>query len=639
MKSTKKYLLGLLVFVCVVNMQSQNEFSKWYFGHYAGLDFSTSPPTPFTNGIINTGAGCATISDNAGNLLFYTEGTGIINSTHAIMANGLGLGFGTNNPGGQGVLITKQPGNTNLYYVFTCPGTGNLNVPYGYNIVDMSLAAGLGSVTVKNYSLYIPTCDKQVAVRHCNGKDIWILSHEYQSDKFRAYLLTSAGLSASPVISAVGEIITLPGIAAAGEMKISPDGKKLAVATASSSTPPTNSLGGFFLFDFDAATGVVSNSLSLLAYSSITGFCYGVEFSPDGSKFYGTTVTSSNPAVSRVNQWNVCAPSHSAILASIYSFSVQNTINSGFGSAQKGIDGKIYIACSGQQSLSVINNPNLSGAAMYFVYNSQSIAPKLSGVFLPNYINPYLKPIPSPFTNTINCQMTSFAVPPVPSFSSGCTSTPYAPNGYFWDFGDPGSGAANTSTLTNPNHAYSTTGTFTASLILINPCVNDTIKKIITISTPGPTPAIAGPLNICKGDKATYTVSGGSSYTWFNNTSASTLTLSPTTNTVYSVSATINGCTLSKTFSVSVNPCTDINSLTKGVYLKVFPNPFSNFIKLETSQNCNLLIIDINGQQVLESKLLAGENEINTETLKAGVYSLHINGLNGAAYSRLVKME
>lgn len=71
----------------------------------------------------------------------------------------------------------------------------------------------------------------------------------------------------------------------------------------------------------------------------------------------------------------------------------------------------------------------------------------------------------------------------------------------------------------------------------------------------------------------------------------------------------------------------------------MFPNPFSNFIKLETSQNCNLLIIDINGQQVLESKLLAGENEINTETLKAGVYSLHINGLNGRAYSRLVKME
>jgi hypothetical protein len=30
---------------------SQNEFSKWYFGSYAGLDFSTSPPTILTKSI------------------------------------------------------------------------------------------------------------------------------------------------------------------------------------------------------------------------------------------------------------------------------------------------------------------------------------------------------------------------------------------------------------------------------------------------------------------------------------------------------------------------------------------------------------------------------------------------------------
>jgi len=30
---------------------SQNEFSKWYFGSFAGLDFATSPPTILTKSI------------------------------------------------------------------------------------------------------------------------------------------------------------------------------------------------------------------------------------------------------------------------------------------------------------------------------------------------------------------------------------------------------------------------------------------------------------------------------------------------------------------------------------------------------------------------------------------------------------
>lgn len=636
----KKKLIqnSIVSFLLCLTLQvnSQNEFRIWYFGSLAGLDFSTSPPSSLINGVISSVEGCATISDNMGNLLFYTNGVSVANSQHALMANGSGLlGNGSST---QSSIIVKQPGNSNIYYIFTLGMLGAANSA-NYSIVDMTLAVGLGSVTVKNASLYTTnTCEKQVAVRHCNGKDVWVVSHEYGTNNFRAYLLTASGINTIPVISAIGETIAGNGTASAGHLKISPDGRKLAMATYTSSVPNSLGNGGFSLFDFDAASGVVSNSLIL----NSAPFAYGVEFSPDGTKLYGTTSITNGSYTATLFQWSICAATNSAIVSSQYSVGLGSLV-AGAGSVQKAIDGKIYLALSGTQSLSVINNPNASGAAMGFSLNSLSLAPKNSGLGLPNYINPYTKPAPLPFTNTISCQKTNFAVPPVPTFTSGCNITPYAPNGYFWDFGEPSSGAANTSTMSNPVHTYSTTGTYTVSLILINPCVNDTIKQTVNIVTQGPTPAVSGPTLICKGDKYDYTASGGSSYLWSTNSTATTVLLSPTLTTVYTLSATLNGCTLSKTFTVTVNPCLGIGGPVaepvEATSIRIFPNPVTNELNVESSIPSTIMIFDMNGSLVLESKLNSGSTKISTEQLKAGIYSIQINSASGIWRNRLVKMD
>jgi len=90
MKKIKSILFLLILFSASIHF-SQNEFSKWYFGQFAGLDFSTSPPTILTNGGTSSNGG-ATICDNTGNLLFYSNGgNAIFNNTHSVMANGNGL--------------------------------------------------------------------------------------------------------------------------------------------------------------------------------------------------------------------------------------------------------------------------------------------------------------------------------------------------------------------------------------------------------------------------------------------------------------------------------------------------------------------------------------------------------------------
>lgn len=637
------YKITFILFFLInsIYLSGQNEFSKWYFGSYAGLDFSTQPPTALSNGSLTNVEGVATVCDASGNLLFYTDGIQVYNSTHAYMANGIGL-FG-NGSTTQSAIIVKQPGNSTIYYIFTAAATGGSN-GLRYSIVDMALAAGLGSVTVKNATLYTPTCEKQVAVRHCNGRDVWVVSHHYGTNEFRSYLVTGTGVASNPVVSPIGESLAGPGngaISAVGHLKISPDGKKLAMATASNSIPSSLGMGGFQLFNFDAATGVVSNSLTLLSGSNLTmgAGAYGVEFSPDGTKLYGATSPALSPNYTcTLHQWDICASSSLAIVNSQYSVSLSA---GGVGSLQRAIDGKIYLALGGgtSQSLSVINNPNASGAAMNFVPNGLNIAPGICTLGLPNYINMYTRVPYSALSNTLACQTVSFSSPPVPTFSSGCSAAPYPPSAYLWNFGEPTSGASNTSTLSNPIHTYSLMGTYSVSLILYSNCTNDTLHKVITITTPGPTLSVTGNSLICKGAKTVYTVSGGSSYFWSNNTTASTATFSPTSNAIYSVTATLNGCSATKVFSITVDPCLGISSSEENGAFQIFPNPVKDVLSIEAGRSAQLLIFDMNGVLVLESTIHAGHNELSTKGLKSGIYTLQVNDERGVWRQRLIKME
>jgi PKD repeat protein len=414
-----------------------------------------------------------------------------------------------------------------------------------------------------------------------------------------------------------------------GQLKISPDGKRLAMSTQSISVSPD---AGFHLFDFDAATGVVSNSLIL---NNSTERAYGIEFSPDGSKLYGITWNAS-AVPTHIYQWNVCAPTPTAILASQYSFTLGNLV---MGSAQRAIDGKIYIVAYPQQSVSIINNPNASGAAMGFSLDVLSIGTKTATAGLPNYINTYIRPTAIPFTSTVNCNVASFT-PVLPTFTASCLQTPYAPNGYLWNFGEPASGAANTSTLSNPVHSYSTTGTYTVSLILFNPCTNDTLKQTVTINSIGPeTPAVAGPTVICKGDQYVYTASGGTTYAWSGGGTASTVALSPTATTAYTVSASANGCTQSKSFTVTVNSCLGISELGSAASIRLYPNPFNQSLTVNTDVPLKLAVYDLTGKLVLQTPVGSGQSEINTEHLPAGAYIIKASHENGERYSKLVKVE
>jgi len=361
----------------------------WYFGHSSvpfakdapGLDFTNGSPTVKNDGN-DLGDGCSSISDTTGLLQFYAINLAAFDRNHDTLANGSGLIGDSWKATSQGSLMVPKPDSKDTIYLFTV----NRGESARYHIVDMSLNGGLGSIVKKNIFLRgmpkVQMTGKMAAVHHCNGKDVWVMFHENQSNRFSAFLVTSNGVDTNEVISPVGLI---PNNSACnyGDMKFSPNGKKLVITYADDSTwsnGPTPSQ----LFDFDNSTGKVSNSLTLPK----EGAERGCSFSPDNQKLYiGTTDKN-------FVQYNLSSSDSSQIINSrtlLFSCTL-----CAWGSMQLALDGKIYVARSGSDhgdSLSVIQTPNSLGLASNFAYNGLSLKTSYGALGLANLIESYFSDI------------------------------------------------------------------------------------------------------------------------------------------------------------------------------------------------------------------------------------------------------
>ena len=74
------------------------------------------PPTGLTDGALDTNEGSATISDENGNLLFYTDGSSAYDRNGDVMLNGNFLGG--NSTTTQSGVIVPRPGLTKLILYF-----------------------------------------------------------------------------------------------------------------------------------------------------------------------------------------------------------------------------------------------------------------------------------------------------------------------------------------------------------------------------------------------------------------------------------------------------------------------------------------------------------------------------------------
>ncbi len=516
-----KKVISVLVFlfICFFSF-AQKQGNIWYFGN-AGLDFNPGAPVALTNSAMNQWEGVSSIADANGALLFYTDGQSVWNKNHITMPNGTGLHG--NMSSCQSALIVQKPGSSNLYYIFTSDVVPN-QYGFQYSIVDMNMNGGLGDVITLNTPVYTPTAEKLAAVNHSNGMDVWIVSHEFNTNNFYAYTLTSSGLNSTPVISSVGPVVGATAYDEIGYLRISPDGTKAAMDVEGSNI--------WVLFDFSTSTGVLSNPITL---TSPGMYCYGTEFSPNSKVLYGS-VQSPNGIV----QYDISSGNAATIAASMINLPISSNL-----SAPAALcvapDHKVYYVRDGDTYIGVINSPNVIGPGCNPVDNGVFLGGKTSALGLPN-MNATLFNTSFTFTQLCLGDSTYFEIPD----TTGIVSVN-------WNFGDAISGINNNSTLLNPAHLFSIPATFHVRLITHRTGFTDTTYANVTITT-SPVVNLGSDTSFCTGSSIVLNAGGGfTGYSWQDNSTDSTLTVS--LSGTYWVTVSNGTCSGSDSIQLNAIPC------------------------------------------------------------------------------------
>lgn len=366
-------LLSVIIihlFANTLTCYGQKRGAIWYFGNGAGLDFRADTVKPLTDGVLQTDEGCATLCDDQGNLLFYTDGRTVINKNHQVMQNGSDL-FGSTTST-QSSIIVKKPGSLHEYYIFTVGPWADTN-GLRYSVVDLNQNNGLGAVTQeKNIKIVAPVVEKIAAVQHSNGVDFWIISHLFGNNTFLSYLLTGNGLdTANPVISNVGISIDSDVNYVVGYLKSNLSGTQLACA---------NRADNVGLFDFNKSTGKLTSAFEF-TFNRLSVFGpYGVEFSPNGKFLYVAVEGISHP----IYQFNLESPDSITMMTSAVELGYSNY---DLGALQLGSDGRIYVASENAQFLGIIENPDSLGLGSNYIRQGIWLDGPLSKKGLPNFSN------------------------------------------------------------------------------------------------------------------------------------------------------------------------------------------------------------------------------------------------------------
>lgn len=121
-------------------------------------------------------------------------------------------------------------------------------------------------------------------------------------------------------------------------------------------------------------------------------------------------------------------------------------------------------------------------------------------------------------------------------------------------------------------------------------------QDITLTVNPQPTVGISGIASICSGDSDVLTANGASTYMWDNTATSNSITVSPTTNTTYTVTGTdANNCSNTQQFTVTVNP-TPVLSITgntavcKGDSIILTANGGTNY-NWSTSATTNTIMV------------------------------------------------
>lgn len=182
-----------------------------------------------------------------------------------------------------------------------------------------------------------------------------------------------------------------------------------------------------------------------------------------------------------------------------------------------------------------------------------------------------------------------------------------------------------TSSMQNPSIVNASTihiGNYTITLIN-GICIESKTTQVIVNPLPNISAFSSSTNYICVGASATLTANGAVNYTFNPGGSGSSIVVTPSVTTNYTVTGTdSNGCQNSTIITQSVDPCAGISEIQNASkYLLVFPNPFHSKITLVTNgEKQNIHVYNALGLLVYSTNIENEKTEIDLTKQASGIY-------------------
>lgn len=398
LKQLIKNLLLLFFIIFAYGVYAQKYDQNWLLGygndslnilHNNYLDFSKLPIKAISRkGILKFGLSFnASISDNDGNFLFYSDGCRIIDSQNNLIENGDSINAGavansfyqTGYPISQGGIVLPTPGKINEFDFLSSLIESTLQ--YGGQTVSIlrhHIKNSLNNkliVTSKNEVILKDTLTDSnlMACKHANGEDWWIIAPRVQSNKYYRILFNQNGFD----IKGIQEIGTVYNYLSdwSGQAVFTPDGNKYARYDRGNDLT---------IFNFDRCNGLLSNPIHITIHDSADTFSMGcgLACSPNSRFLY----VSSGLNVYQLDMLADSIPSSMTTVAKFDGF--YDPFPTNFYLAQLAPDNKIYMCSSNSTySIHVIENPDIGGIACNVHQHAISLPYSVIGSmpFYPNY--------------------------------------------------------------------------------------------------------------------------------------------------------------------------------------------------------------------------------------------------------------
>ncbi|GAB1448338.1 hypothetical protein MASR2M44_13460 [Bacteroidota bacterium] len=301
---TKSNLL-LLLFIAIGTVAFPQYQSYNYYIAFSGKYFKSDGKNGVQRGfdsrfihpdVIDHQNGYATISDNKGNLIYYTDGYSIFNNKNQKVKDCLNR-----------TSLVKL----SIKFLFKISGTSEsfVSIAQTTNKVYVQFFNQNGVYLIDSSFVLEPVAGYPGIMNHCSGKGNWLLIKIRDANTYKSYYLDSTGIRPNPVIS----IITSNRVFNFTNHFFSPNSRYFTVF---SSTAGLNSPFDCDIFSFNSETGIVMHKKNLFMNRSVetkNEFIINspfASFSPEGKNILlfgrflpriGASVSKSGTAIFRYN--------------------------------------------------------------------------------------------------------------------------------------------------------------------------------------------------------------------------------------------------------------------------------------------------------------------------------------------------